>query len=832
MRFPPRALALPALLAVALSAGCRPSPGANDAPASELNAARRLPTGAQLDPAAPAQPLGSFPLTIVSSPDSTRWVVMLNGWREQGLQVIDRRTGEVTQTVLQAAAFQGLVFSLDGRTLYASGGNQDVVYRYAWRDGRATLTDSLVLAPKPRDKNGTRYPAGLALSPDGKMLYVAENLADSLAVVDLERGVVVQRLPTERYPVCVVVDTKGVVYVSAWGGNTISIFPAVYSNRLEAGTRLTVGRHPSAMLLSRDQSRLFVASASTDRVTVVDTKARTVLGELRDPPPSGPGEGSTPSALALSPGGTRLFVAESDANAVAVFDLSARLSGVPTAIGTDALAGRIPTAWYPTAIAASADSLFVVNGKGRGTAPSGRLPRLDVPGEIRDTLDGGRQYTLGQLSGSFMAAPLARVAGADLAALTARVMRANGWDQPREARGTHRYPPIEHVIYIVKENRSYDQVLADMPGGDGDTSLLFFPRSRSPNHHALADRFGLYDRFFVNAEVSPDGHNWSMAAYATDYLERTIPSNYSKRGRTYDYEGTNRNRAVDGDDDVAQPDQGYLWTLAQKAGVSFRNFGEFAVPAGMYGTTGTGFVGMKKFQKEHTSPAYPGYNLNISDQVRADAWLAEFKAWVASGTMPRLQILRLPNDHSMYARAGALSPLAYMADNDLALGRIVEALSRSPFWKSTAVFVLEDDAQSGPDHVDNHRSILLTISPWARGSTWHRFVNTTDVLATIEEILGLGALSQFDHHGRPLREIWRDAPDLRPYAALTPITPLTDRNPARGGPGERESRDFDLSREDAVPDEAGQRVLWKMFKGDRPYPGARRASTLELARAR
>ena len=199
--------------------------------------------------------------------------------------------------------------------------------------------------------------------------------------------------------------------------------------------------------------------------------------------------------------------------------------------------------------------------------------------------------------------------------------------------------------------------------------------------------------------------------------------------------------------------------------------------------------------------------------------------------MPRLQILRLPNDHTSYARPGAPTPYAYMADNDVALGRIVAALSRSKFWASTAVFVVEDDAQSGPDHVDSHRSELFTISPWARGGTFHRFTNTTDVIATIEEILTLGSLSHFDHHGRPLREIWRDTPDLRPYALLTPVTPLTDVNPAVG-PGVRESRDFDLSREDRVPDEAGQRVLWKMLKGSAPYPGSRRAPVLELTRAR
>ncbi len=773
-----------------------------------------------------------MPTSITATPDGRRFVVVLSGWREQGFQVIERGSGAVVQDVRQPAAFQGAVFAPDGNTLYVSGGNQDVVYRYAWQNGAATLRDSLVLASKAAGKNGTRYPAGLAVSADGAQLYVAENLGDSLAVVDVTSGRVVQRLATEKYPVSVLVGRDGTVFVAAWGGTTVSAFARGSDGRLGAGARIPAGRHPSALALNDAGTRLFIASGSTDRITVVDPRTRTIVATLSDAPPAGPAEGSTPTALALANGGKRLFVAESDANAVAVFDLTSATSGVSSNIARDTLVGRIPTQWYPTAVAAAGDSLYVVNGKGRGTRASATLPPLDYAGN-REEIEGGRQYTLGQLDGSLMIAPLARAAATELATTTARVVRANGWDRARELRTVAHYPPIQHVIYIVKENRSYDQILGDLPQGDGDTALSFFPRPRAPNQHALAERFGLYDRFFVNAEVSPDGHNWSMGAYVTDYAERTIPSNYSKRGRSYDYEGTNRDKiAGDDDDDVAAPAQGYLWDLEQRANVSFRNFGEYAARAGNYGTaSGSGYVGLKKFMKDHTSPAYPPYNLSIRDQVRADAWLAEFAGWVKSGAMPRLQIVRLPNDHTSYARAGLPTPFAYMADNDLALGRMVEALSRSPFWTSTVVFVVEDDAQSGPDHVDSHRSVLQTISPWAKGGTWHRFANTTDVLATIEELLGLGSLSQFDHFGRPLREIWRDTPDLRPYATLMPITPLTDVSPAQG-PGARESRNFDLSREDAVPDEAGQRVLWMMLKPGVPYPGSRRISTQELARAR
>ncbi|MDP2956448.1 MAG: alkaline phosphatase family protein, partial [Longimicrobiales bacterium] len=375
----------------------------------------------------------------------------------------------------------------------------------------------------------------------------------------------------------------------------------------------------------------------------------------------------------------------------------------------------------------------------------------------------------------------------------------------------------------------------DIPAGDGDTALVFFPRPMSPNHHALAERFGLFDRFFVNAEASPDGHNWSMAAYTTDYLQKTVPTNYSGRGRTYDWEGTNRGGRIpseEGEDDVNEPALGYLWDLAEDAGITFRNFGEFVVPdyVDPNDPMPTGYKGNKPFLAEHTSRAYPGYNLDIPDQRRADVWIGELEGFVQAGEMPRFQILRLPNDHTAGGQAGAPTPRAYMADNDLALGRVVEALSRTPFWESTAVFVLEDDAQNGPDHVDAHRSVLLVISPWSQRGVHHRWTNTTDVVATMTEILGIGSLSQFDFHGRPLRGIWADEPDLRPYTALVPETPLDERNPA-GGPEAEASEELDLRFEDSGQDDFFNEILWRIIKGPEvPYPGASRMSALEWKR--
>ncbi len=267
--------------------------------------------------------------------------------------------------------------------------------------------------------------------------------------------------------------------------------------------------------------------------------------------------------------------------------------------------------------------------------------------------------------------------------------------------------------------------------------------------------------------------------------------------------------------------------------MSYRNFGEFVGEADFNpdGTAPPSYTATKVALDRNTNHAYPGFGTSISDQKRADVWLSEFRGYVRSGKMPSLQIMRLPNDHTAGMRAGDRSPRAFMADNDLALGRIVEALSKSPFWESTVVFVLEDDAQSGPDHVDSHRSPMLVISAYNKGGVFHRFANTTDVLATIEEILGLGGMSQFDHYGRPLREIWSSKIDARPYGALTPAVPLTETNPKTGALAEA-SKKLALSRVDEADEDLFNRILWKSIKGRTPYPGPTRMSALEVQRSR
>ena len=808
MRQPTANLLLVLLSVLGCSSGVASKPSSSSEPVVD---GVRLPTGVHLDPAGVSHAVGSFPLAMVASPRKDRVVVLLNGWARTGLQVVDWKTGHVAQTAELPAAFLGLAFSPDGQWLCASGGNTDMIYRFRWTGDTAALLDSIRLAPPTARgrQSGVRYPAEIAFSPDGSKLYVAENLADSLAVLDMATATIRQRVATGRYPYGVVVAPDGSVFVSAWGGDAVRMFSPA-GDTLKAAATIPAGRHPSAMRLDRAGARLFVASASTDRVTIIDTKSRAVMADLRDPPPAGPSEGSTPNALTLSDDESRLYVAEADANAVAVFDLASRR-----------LLGRIPTGWYPAALTIADDNLLVANGKGLGTHanPDGPGPRMSL-----DKQGSGKNGTLGQLNGTISTIALSSLTPAALDQFTARVVQANGWSSPASA---GRLPPFEHVIYVIRENRTYDQVLGDLSWADGDTSLVYFGAAVTPNAHAIAKRFGGFDRFFTNAEVSADGHNWSTAAYATDYVEKTVQANYSSRGRSYDYEGTNR--GVVPDDDVNAPASGYLWTLATRKNVSLRNYGEFVEPEGRGARR---YRGVKPELAATSNPDFPGFNLDIPDQHRADVWLAELATYVQKGSMPALEIVRLPNDHTSGATAGKPTPRAAAADNDLALGRMIAALSRTPFWKSTVVFVLEDDAQNGPDHVDSHRSPLLVISPYNKAGVYHRFTNTTDVLSTIEAILGLGSLSQFDYFGRPLTNIWSSTPDLTPYEVITPTQPLDERNPAQGR-GAIESRRLKLDVEDASDDDDFSRILWHAVKGyDAPYPGVKRMSLLEAKRGR
>ncbi len=747
-----------------------------------------LPTGVRLDPAGDAVALGSLPINLVLAPDKDRAVVALSGWREQGIQVVDLKMRKVTQTLLQGGAFYGAAFSPDGHRLCVSGGNTDMLFVYAWKDGAATLENKFELAKaKTADGTGTSYPAGLAFSPNGKFVYVAEDVGDQLAVVDTASGEITQRFSTDHYPYGVALTADGQVFASAWGGGTVSQFRVLADGRLAYLGRIEVGRHPSALAVKG--TRLYVTLAGSDRVAVVDTKLRKVVNYLHDAAPGAPPEGSTPNAVALSSDGKRLLVAEADNNAVAVFD-----------VATDKLLGRVPTDWYPTAIAEDNGELLVLSGKGHGTHanPNGPVPLTNWP-------DGNpTAYTLGQLNGSLRVLPSA-MNGTQLAAFSQRVSAANNWQQRVESR---RYPPFRHVVYIIKENRTYDQVLGDIKDGDGDPSLVYFPDVFvSPNHHALARRFGLFDRFFVNAEVSSQGHIWSTAAYVTNYGEKTVPSAYA--GKRADVDG----------EESDEPERGFLWTLAAREGISFRDYGEMV----------KGNPGWPVTQHDlgaDVSPDYVPMDLATQDQERADVWVADLQRFVRDGNMPQLEVVWLPMDHLAAGRPGKCTPRACMADNDLALGRIVQALSNSQYWKDTVIFVVEDDAQAGPDHIDSHRAPFYAISAYNRSVTVHRFINTTDVIAAIEDILGMGRLSKFDYFSRSLADIFGATPDLTPYSPIIPTQDLNEKNPQNTAAA-RMSEGLDLSKPDRVNDQLYNRILWLMLKGDVPPPAVNSHASLQ-----
>jgi DNA-binding beta-propeller fold protein YncE len=738
-----------------------------------------LATGVRLDPAGDAVDLGSMPLGIALAPGGERAAVVLSGWREHGVQIVDLKSRKVVQTLTQEAAFYGAAFAPDGAHLYVSGGNDDSIFCYTWKDGAAAFERKIVLGKQKEDKTGSRYPAGVAVSKNGRYLYVAENVGDALAIVDV-RTLDVQRLPTDHYPYAVDVAPDGNVYVSAWGADNVSIFGVRANGTLFPRARLRVGRHPSALAASR--SRLFVALAGSDRIAVVDLHTRKILNVFKDAAPGAPSEGSTPNALALSPDGRTLYATEGGNNAVALFEVE-----------SGKLKGRIPTDWYPTALASTPGALLVVNGKGHGSHanPGGPTPGQPIVLPL--------EYALGQLNGTLRV--IADPGAASLAKYTRRVAAANNWTAARPAR---RYPPFKHVVYIIKENRTYDQIFGDLGQGDGDPSLVFFDKTSTPNHRALALRFGLFDRFFTNAEVSSQGHIWSTAAYVTDYGEKMVPISYS-----------DRRGDVDGEE-IDVPEAGFLWTLAKKSGASFRDYGEML-----------GWPRTHLDLGSDISPTYPPYDLEIPDQKRADAWIAELQRFVADGNMPALEVLHLPSDHTAGGNPKYHSPRAYMADNDLALGRIVEALSHSRYWRDTVMFVLEDDSQAGPDHVDSHRGPLLVISAYNRAGTIHRFANTTDVVAAIEDILGLGRLSKFDYFSRSLAEVFAARPDLTPYDAITPAQNRDEMNPPKTAAAAM-SEGLDLSAPDRIDDARFNLILWTMLKGDLPMPPARAMAPLQL----
>jgi len=713
---------------------------------------------------------------------------------------------------------------------------------------RVTLPDPSV--------GGAPHPAGLCRTPDGK-LWVTATRSNCIHRVDLARGEVDTTVATGIAPFALCAPLPGKMYVSNWAGNApkagdiqagssktmVHIDPrtsvanngtvSVLSKQNDAWTctkSISVGQHPSGMVASRQGRLVFVANASSDTVSVISTTTDEVVETISTRPAARLPFGSGSNALALSPDGATLYVANGTNNCLAVVALGAKAReaaapGIPT---TSALRGLIPTGWYPGAVQVSPDGkrLFVANIKGHGLLA---VMREEEKGKSCSDFLG---------SVSIIETP----DEAQLATYTAEVNTHNrlalslaGMEAPRPNAAPLPVPErhgersvFKHVLYIIKENKTYDQVLGDMKQGDGNEDLCIFPENITPNTHALAREFTLFDNFYCSGSKSPDGHAWVDEAYVTDYLERS----FGGFTRSYPYEGS---------DPLAFAPTGFLWDNALAHRLAFRNYGEFCKTT--YTPKMTNWLdvytdyqnGTQNVQiqvepniqslRNHTHPTWPGFPLHTPDVCRARIFREELARFEKAGSFPNLLYLFLPQDHTSGTTPGYPTPRAMVADNDRALGEIVEAVSKSKFWPETCIFVVEDDPQSGYDHVDGHRTVALVISPHTRRRhVDHTNYNQTGMVKTIELILGLPPMTQLDLSATAMRDCFAGAADLTPYQARPAQVPLDEMNPPLNKlkgtalKWARKSIALSFDKEDEADDDVLNRIVWHSMRGSRPYP--------------
>ncbi len=767
-----------------------------------------LPTGWSLTPAGRSLPLGDLPLNIAVSPNKKYLAVTNNGQGKHSLQLIHAKKGSLLHAFEISVAWQGLCFSDDSKRLYVSGGNSNMILRYTLENDKLILQDSIVLG-KPWPNRIS--PTGLCLDDARGLMYVVTKENHSLYVVDTRSKKILQRdsIGRELYTCALSPDRKH-LYLTHWGGNELVVWNTETRN---IQTRIPVGDSPNELTINKNGTLAYIACADDNAVSVVDLQTNKVIETLvASLYPDAP-TGSTSNSVALSPNEKNLYIANADNNCLAVFDVS-----VPKQSRS---LGFIPTGWYPTVVRALGKQIYVANGKGfssfpnpNGPNPTGKKHKVEYQKGTEEN-----QYIGGLMKGtmSIIKAPNEQM----LAAYSRQVYKNSPYSKEREllAEGEAGNPipkrigdpsPIKYVFYIIKENRTYDQVLGDLPQGNGDTSLCLFPEKVTPNHHALALNYVLLDNFYVSAEVSADGHNWSTAAYANDFTEKTWVTSYGGRGGDYVYEGQNR---------TAWPKGGFIWDHCNRAGISYRTYGEFA----------DDFKANIPSLEGHFCPYFTSWDTNVKDTTRVSQWKREFDSLVVANALPRLSTLRLINDHTEGLHKGAKTPFAMVADNDLAFGQFIEHLSKSPVWKESAVFVLEDDAQDGSDHVDAHRSIAYVISPYVRRNfVDHTLYSTTSMLRTMELIIGLPPMSQHDAGATPMWRCFTKTADLKPYKALIPSINLDDRNASVDNDLQRRSDAFDWSAEDRVPDREFNEILWKIIKGEHSeMPAPRRAAFLK-----
>jgi len=788
-------------------------------------------------------------------------------------------------------------------------GNGIAVYSFA--DGKVAPDRFIAIAPQPlaagkrvalalqNTPAGTAisYPAGLALISGGgrDQLLVANNLSDNVVLLDVAGGKVVERfdlstndlVPSSFPYTCVATRDGQRAWCSLWNASQVAELDLTggkvvrWIKLKQPEEAIAPGSHPTAMLLSPDEKLLYVALSNADAVAVVSTESSQIISLLNTTVRGQELSGTYPSALAQSADGKRLFLADASSNAVAAFDVS---NVNPNATGEAAASsalGFIPTDWYPTALAVHGDDLLIASAKGQGTGPNKGLGKTSY--EMKRH---GHPYIATLLRGSIARLSIPATLG-KLDELTRTVENDNLLhNDPGTIQFAGGKNPIKHVIYVIKENRTFDQILGDLRVGDGDPSLTMYGADVTPNEHKLALQFGVLDNFYDSGEVSGDGHLWSTAAITSDYNEKTWQIAYRGKERTYDFQGTVADEyPLDHNQpDIDDPATGFLWDNLARHGLSYRDYGEYVNAAWCnkirkaaspkQGTpsaqeaecprtevqkgeplapnVGDPHAGTspwpwavplfklvkptKAVLRNHFDPLYPDFNTDYPDQLRADEFLNEFGAYARARIaneseefqLPAFVLLYLPDDHTGGTRPDKPRPEASIADNDLALGRVVEAVSHSPYWDDTAIFVLEDDAQNGADHVDAHRSIAFVVSKYSPGTAAdpfvdHRFYTTVNVIHSMEMLLGLPPMNQNDGYAPAMGPMFSGAGNQASFQAdyRNLKNGLIYETNKRNAAGASESAKMDFSRPDAAGAARLNKVLWRDQKGDTAEPKPR-----------
>lgn len=769
-----------------------------------------LPNGWSITPVGKSLPLGDLPLNIAVSSSEKLIAVTNNGQSDQSVFLVDAVNDRILDTIEIGKSWLGLAFARDDHSLFASGGNDNWIIKFDIAGKKLKPGDTIRLGKPWPEKIS---PAGLAYDDHKKRMYVVTRGNNSLYIIDVPHKNVIKRfdLGGEGYT-CILSENHKILYISCWGCDRVLMFD-IPAQHFKAS--VSVGSHPNDMCLSKEGKYLFVANANDNTISVIDLRKNEVI-EVLDAAlyPDSP-SGSTTNSVSLSKDDKTLYIANADNNCLAVFDVSQP--------GNSRSRGVVPAGWYPTCVRIAKGKIFIANGKGFtsranpfGPDPAHKQRHQKKPEQEKPLKV---QYIAGLFRGTLSI--IAEPGQAQLGIYSQVVYRNNPYNKEQEkiATGIPGNPvpmkvgdtsPVKYIFYIIKENRTYDQVLGDLLQGNHDTSLVLFGRKITPNQHKLTADFVLLDNFYVDGEVSADGHNWSMGAYATDYLEKTWPTAYGGRGGSYDAEGILK---------IASNKNGFIWDLCKRYGASFRTYGEFA----------DDYKPNIPVLRDHYCPYYTSWDQSVYDTTRFYQWKRDFDSLVVIHKVPQLNTLRFINDHTQGLKAGALTPFAQVADNDRAVGLFVQYLSHSPIWKESVVFILEDDAQDGPDHVDAHRSTAYIAGGFIkRGFVDHTMYSTSSVLRTIELILGLPPMSQYDAAATPMWRCFNDTSDSSGFTAIGPFTDLIEKNTALNE-WQQKSEEFDFSKEDRAPDEIFNHVLWFSVKGPlTPCPPPRRSAFLKV----